>query len=153
MKRFISKLFVLSIVITIILCLLKEKDMTLRQSILKTFYPVIMFLGKLFPSAHAVLENKQQINPTVSFYSLQATTNNGDIISFEAFKGKKVLIINTASDCGFTAQYDELEKLHELYKDSLIMLAFPANDFKQQEKGTDAEIAAFCKKIMALVLI
>ncbi|MBA4197169.1 MAG: glutathione peroxidase [Chitinophaga sp.] len=120
--------------------------MTLRQSILKTFYPVIMFLGKLFPSAHAVLENKQQINPTVSFYSLQATTNNGDIISFEAFKGKKVLIINTASDCGFTAQYDELEKLHELYKDSLIMLAFPANDFKQQEKGTDAEIAAFCKK-------
>jgi glutathione peroxidase len=60
-------------------------------------------------------------------------------------KGKKVLIVNTASDCGFTGQYDELEKLHQQYKDKLIILGFPANDFKEQEKGDDAGIAEFCK--------
>jgi len=109
MKRFLTKLFVLTIVVATVLCFIKEKDMTLRQSVLKTLYPVIMFFGKLFPSANAVLENKNHIQPAVSFYSLQAVTNSGDTVSFEKFKGKKVLIVNTASDCGYTAQYDELE--------------------------------------------
>ena len=54
-------------------------------------------------------------------------------------------MVNTASDCGYTAQYDELQKLQEMYKDKLVIIGFPANDFKEQEKGTDAEIAEFCK--------
>ncbi|HXL59000.1 MAG TPA: glutathione peroxidase, partial [Chitinophagaceae bacterium] len=60
------------------------------------------------------------------------------------FKGKKVLLVNTASDCGYTGQYEELEKLYQQYKQRLIVIGFPANDFKEQEKGSDEEIAQFC---------
>ena len=60
-------------------------------------------------------------------------------------KGKKVMLVNTASDCGYTDQYDDLQKLYEEYKDKLVVIGFPANDFKEQEKGTDEEIAQFCK--------
>ena len=55
------------------------------------------------------------------------------------------MLVNTASDCGYTNQYTDLQKLADEYKDKLIVLGFPANDFKEQEKGTDEEIAAFCK--------
>ena len=55
------------------------------------------------------------------------------------------MIVNTASDCGYTGQYDGLEKLYQRYKNEFVILAFPANDFKEQEKGTDEDIAAFCK--------
>ncbi len=55
------------------------------------------------------------------------------------------MLVNTASDCGYTGQYDDLQKLSEKYKDRLVVIGFPANDFKEQEKGTDEEIAAFCK--------
>lgn len=61
------------------------------------------------------------------------------------FKGKKILFVNTASDCGYTDQYDALQKLYEDNKDKLMIIGFPANDFKEQEKGTDEEIAQFCK--------
>jgi len=56
-----------------------------------------------------------------------------------------LLIVNTASNCGYTNQYADLEKLYEKYKDKLLVIGFPANDFKEQEKGTDEEIATFCK--------
>jgi glutathione peroxidase len=56
-----------------------------------------------------------------------------------------VLIVNTASDCGYTGQYEQLEQLHKQYKDKLVVLGFPANDFKEQEKRDDAAIAEFCK--------
>ena len=71
---------------------------------------------------------------------------NGKPVSLALLKGKKVLIVNTASDCGYTDQYAELEKLYQQYKGQLEILAFPANDFKEQEKGNDAAIAEFCKK-------
>lgn len=119
--------------------------MTWRQSILKSVYPLIMLKGKLFPGSKDVQVNANKVVPPVSFYSLTAIGNKGDTISFSQFKGKKVLIVNTASDCGFTAQYDELEKLYQQYKDQLVILAFPANDFKEQEKKDDAAIAEFCK--------
>ena len=83
--------------------------------------------------------------PPVSFYSLKAIANNGNEFDFAQLKGKKVLLVNTASDCGFTGQYDQLQLLQEKYKDHLVVLGFPANDFKEQEKGSDEEIAAFCK--------
>ncbi|MDE3237313.1 MAG: glutathione peroxidase [Bacteroidota bacterium] len=120
--------------------------MTFRQAILKTFYPVIMFFGKVFPSKHAVLENSQHQAPLHSFYTLKAIANDGSTYSFSGLQGKKVMIVNTASDCGFTAQYAELEKLYEAHKSNLVIIAFPANDFQQQEKGSNAEIASFCKK-------
>ena len=71
--------------------------------------------------------------------------NNGTIFDFSSLKGKKVMLVNTASDCGYTDQYEALQKLSEEYKDKLIVIGFPANDFKQQEKGSDEEIAQFCK--------
>lgn len=139
------KLFISLTVILIVLLLIKRKDMTWRQSILKSVYPLIMLKGKLFPGSKDVQVNTGKVTPPVSFYSLTAISNKGDTIPFSRFKGKKVLIVNTASDCGFTAQYDELEKLYQQYKDQLVILAFPANDFKEQEKKDDAAIAEFCK--------
>lgn len=83
--------------------------------------------------------------PSVSFYSLKDTAIDGSVFDFEQLKGKKVMLVNTASDCGYTGQYDNLQKLSERYKDKVVVIGFPANDFKEQEKGTDDEIAAFCK--------
>jgi glutathione peroxidase len=88
-------------------------------------------------------EEKKQ--PALSFYDLEATRNNGETFEFAALKGKKVLVVNTASNCGYTGQYAELQDLYNRYKNEIEILAFPANDFKEQEKGTDAEIAEFCR--------
>ncbi len=122
----------------------KTKDMTARQKILKAVYPMwIWFAGKKGINTKNLSNEKAM--PAVSFYSLKDTTINGAAFDFEQLKGKKVMLVNTASDCGYTGQYDDLQKLSEKYKDKLIVIGFPANDFKEQEKGTDNEIAAFCK--------
>ena len=118
--------------------------MTPRQSILKFLYPIIALFSGFFKNG--VQNNKENLQPISSFYSLSATLNNGEIFSFDSLKGFKVLIVNTASDCGYTAQYAELEKLYQQHKDKLKIIAFPANDFKEQEKGNDEDIATFCKK-------
>ena len=119
--------------------------MTLRQNILKLIYPLFTWYKKSFQKQVQVLENEKKVQPAQSFYSLSSRMNNGSELKFDTFKGKKVLMVNTASDCGYTAQYDGLEKLFEEYGDKLVVIAFPANDFKEQEKGTDEEIASFCK--------
>ncbi len=78
-------------------------------------------------------------------YNFEATSIDGDSISFEQFKGKVILIVNTASKCGFTGQYEGLEKLYQEYKDKgLVILGFPANNFMKQEPGTNEEIKQFC---------
>jgi glutathione peroxidase len=77
---------------------------------------------------------------------LQATLNDGQEFDFLQLKNKKILIVNTASDCGFTPQYEELEKLFNLKKDTLEILAFPANDFQKQESKNDHSISEFCKQ-------
>lgn len=118
--------------------------MTLRQKVLKTLYPFIMKAGKLFGKKATVETIKDNVKSIIPFYNLQATNNKGIQINFADFKGKKVLIVNTASDCGYTAQFYELEKMNELYKEHVVIIAFPSNDFKEQEKGSDEEIAAFC---------
>ena|SRR5689334_2890956 len=119
--------------------------MTLRQTILKALYPLWMFLGRAFGKRSKVLINKRNIQPLQSFYDLSAQLNNGTILSFNSLKGKKLLLVNTASDCGYTNQYDDLQKLYEEHRDMLAIIAFPANDFKEQEKGSDEEIGNFCK--------
>ena len=70
----------------------------------------------------------------------------GKTINFADFKGKKILVVNTASECGFTPQYADLEKLSNEYKDKLVVVGFPANNFGGQEPGTNVEIGAFCQK-------
>lgn len=82
----------------------------------------------------------------ISIYDFKVPGLNGGSIDLAKYKGKKILIVNTASKCGFTPQYAELEKLSEQYKDKIVVLGFPANNFRQQEPGTNAEIAEFCSK-------
>ncbi|MDB5230963.1 MAG: Peroxiredoxin [Chitinophagaceae bacterium] len=79
-------------------------------------------------------------------YSYKVTSLDGKTIDFSKFKGKKIMIVNTASKCGNTPQYAELEKLYEQYKDKLVIVGFPANNFGQQEPGTNTEIQEFCTK-------
>lgn len=81
-----------------------------------------------------------------SIHSFKVEALDGKTIDFSKFKGKKILIVNTASECGFTPQYEDLEKLYETYKDKLVIVGFPANNFGGQEPGTNEEIGAFCKK-------
>lgn len=71
---------------------------------------------------------------------------DGKDVSLSQFKGKKILIVNVASQCGFTSQYKELEELSKTYKDKLVVIGFPANDFGGQEPGSDSEIKTFCQK-------
>jgi glutathione peroxidase len=125
--------------------LLKKKDMSYRQSILKAMYPVIMFPGKLFGAQQSIKINAENKLPLVDFFAQKITLNNGTEIVLNQFKGKKILLVNTASDCGYTGQYAELEKLHQQYLNNLIIIGFPANDFKGQEKKGDSAIAEFCK--------
>lgn len=117
---------------------------TVKQKILRTLYPVIRKAGKSGKNG-TVLNNTDEILPDKSFYNLHAELNNGEVINFSDFTGKKTLIVNTASDCGYTGQYAELQKLHEKMGDQLVIIAFPANDFADQEKGSDQEIAHFCQ--------
>jgi glutathione peroxidase len=83
---------------------------------------------------------------TQTIYDFKVASLNGGIIDFADFKGKKILIVNTASKCGFTPQYEGLEKLYETYKDKLVIVGFPANNFLSQEPGSNETIEAFCKK-------
>jgi glutathione peroxidase len=82
-----------------------------------------------------------------SFYDLTATTIDGDTYAFSELKGKRVLIVNTASKCGYTPQYEGLQELHNAYGgEDFIILGFPSNDFGFQEPGSEEKIADFCEK-------
>lgn len=121
------------------------KNMTIRQRVLKTVYPAFTWWNKLTGKNAKVFTNETPSVPPQSIYELSVLLNNGEDLSLSQFKGKKLLLVNTASDCGFTDQYTELQSLYEENKDKLMVIGFPANNFKQQEKGTDEEIAQFCK--------
>ena len=81
-----------------------------------------------------------------SIYDYKVEALDGSLIDFAAYKGKKILIVNTASKCGYTKQYEALEKLYEDKKEKLVIIGFPANNFMSQEPGSNAEIGEFCKK-------
>lgn len=81
-----------------------------------------------------------------SIYDFKVTSLEGKEINFADFKGKKILIVNTASKCGFTPQYKELETLYQQYKGQLVIVGFPANDFLYQEPKGNTEIAEFCQR-------
>ena len=117
--------------------------MTTRQKILKFLYPVLNRVSLLAGKSNKILKSTNVA--TTSFYDLTTTLNNGSELDFASLKGKKVLLVNTASDCGYTNQYEGLQALHENYKDKLVLVGFPANDFGELEKGSDATIEQFCK--------
>ncbi|WP_370874196.1 glutathione peroxidase [Epilithonimonas hungarica] len=88
-------------------------------------------------------KNKAQAK---SIHGFKVEALDGSTIDFSKFKGKKILVVNTASECGFTPQYADLEKLYEAYKDKLVVVGFPANNFGGQEPGSNHEIATFCQR-------
>jgi glutathione peroxidase len=84
---------------------------------------------------------------TASFYDFKTKTIDGKDFNFADLKGKKILVVNTASKCGYTPQYADLEKLYTDYKDkNFVIIGFPANNFMHQEPGTNGEIQEFCTK-------
>lgn len=86
------------------------------------------------------------ISSPSSIYEFKPISIDGKVVDLSIYKGKKILIVNTASECGSTPQYADLEKLYEKYKSKLVVIGFPANNFGKQEPGNNTEIAAFCKK-------
>ena len=98
------------------------------------------FLATLLIVASAYLGNAQSI------HSFKVQSIDGTQINLASFKGKKILVVNTASKCGYTPQYEALEKVYEQYKDKLVIIGFPCNQFGGQEPGTNEEIVSFCKK-------
>ena len=82
-----------------------------------------------------------------TIYDFKVDGLSGGSIDFSKFKGKKILVVNTASECGLTPQYKQLEELYEAYKDkNFVIVGFPSNSFKRQEKGSNSEIKAFCER-------
>jgi glutathione peroxidase len=100
---------------------------------------VITFLSGMFSST-------EKTEVSNSIYDFKMKTLEGKEIDFSQYRGKKLLIVNTASKCGLTPQYAGLEKLHEQFRDRVNVLGFPANNFLWQEPGTNAEIAEFCER-------
>lgn len=101
----------------------------------------ILLLGLLF----LLLIPDNMIAQQTDFYSYVVKDIDGNDFSFETLKGKKVMIVNVASKCGFTPQYEQLEAIYNKYRDQdFIIIGFPANNFLKQEPGTDEEIKNFC---------
>jgi glutathione peroxidase len=106
----------------------------------------------LTPGAAATNESKDMDDAVtvdtkaVKFYDLVATKGSGELVPLKQYRGKVTLVANTASKCGYTPQYEALQKIQTTYENKgLVVLGFPSNDFKQQEPGTDKEIQSFCK--------
>ena len=105
-------------------------------------------IGALFINsfkAKNIILNTKNIAPKKSFYELEAISIDGKKISFNQYKNKKILIVNVASKCGYTYQYEGLQKLQDIYQDKVIVLGFPANDFFNQESGSNEDIEEFCE--------
>lgn len=118
--------------------------MTIRQRSMKLIYPILIGVGKLLNKNGGIYKNEHNVKPITPFFNLSAVAGNGERINFSQYQGKKILIVNTASDCGFTAQLGDLQQLQEMFTKQLVVLAFPSNEFKKQESGSDEEIQTFC---------
>jgi glutathione peroxidase len=117
--------------------------MNLRQKMTSLLYPLIM-KGAKNGKLGKIIKNTNKVSAIKSFYELKSYKGNGEAINFSDFKNKKVLIVNTASNCGFTNQYSSLQALYEKEQKRLTILGFPSNEFKEQESADDKGIAEFC---------
>ncbi len=111
----------------------------------------LFFICLLLWQACSNAGNEQQAGLTESntmsdFYDFQLKALDGEEIDFSRYKGKKVLLVNVASECGYTPQYEDLQNLHTEYRHKVAVLGFPANNFGGQESGTNQQIADFCQK-------
>ncbi len=92
------------------------------------------------------LKTNKSMQASASLYDISINSLTGEPIDLSSFKGKKILIVNTASECGFTGQYEGLQELYNTYKDKLVVIGVPCNQFGGQEPGTASEIQSFCKQ-------
>jgi glutathione peroxidase len=119
------------------------------KNTITAFSIALLFMGTSI-QAQTNSTSKKTENETVmdqSIYQFKVEDLSGKTFDFASLKGKKILIVNTASKCGLTPQYEGLEKLYEMYKDqNFVIVGFPANNFGAQEPGTNKEIGAFCQK-------
>ena len=99
----------------------------------------------LFFATFLVTPNSKIMNSKPSIYDISLISLTGEKIDLAKFKGKKILIVNTASECGFTKQFADLQKLHEKYQDKLVIIGVPCNQFGGQEPGNAQEIQSFCQ--------
>jgi len=90
-------------------------------------------------------KSKPKTEPSESIYDININALNGDPINLSDYKGKFILFVNVASECGFTGQYEDLQKLYESHQDKLMIIGVPCNQFGGQEPGTASEIQNFCK--------
>ncbi|MBK8712826.1 MAG: glutathione peroxidase [Niastella sp.] len=118
--------------------------MSNKQKAMVFIYPLLSRITKWIGKSQKIIKSTSMAPE--SFYLLNAVLIHGETFSFESLKGKKVLLVNTASDCGYTPQYKGLEQLHQQEKDRLVIIGFPSNDFGEQEKGSNNEIGNFCEK-------
>jgi glutathione peroxidase len=108
---------------------------------MKNLTIMILLLG-LFSGCNS---NAQDTTKT-SIHQFSFTDINGNEVNMKDFEGKNIVIVNVASECGFTKQYEDLQKLHEAYKENTVVIGFPCNQFGGQEPGSEEEIETFCKK-------
>ena len=103
-----------------------------------------IYLLCLFLSIN-LINKKEKMETNSSLYNIEINSISGEKINLADYKGKKILFVNVASECGFTPQYEGLQELYELYKDKLMVIGVPSNQFGRQEPGTATEIQSFCK--------
>lgn len=117
---------------------------------MKKIFAIIAFVGSLFSCKQAKLQTQPDANAPAqreSIHQFKVETLDGNTFDFASLKGKKVMVVNTASKCGLTPQYADLQKLYDQYKTkNFVIVGFPANDFLFQEPGSNEEIGAFCQK-------
>ena len=124
--------------------------------LLPAHYLLITFIGfsiilLLSGFSYQKIAKKVDNSPSkASFYELKAIGIDGEEISFNQYKDKKVLIVNVATKCGYTYQYEGMQKLNDLYGDKVTVLGFPANDFLFQESGSNESIAEFCESVFGV---
>lgn len=108
----------------------------------KFFLPIVLFVAC---TSAISKDKKMNVDYPKSIFEFSVPSIEGGTIDFSKYKGKKILVVNTASKCGFTIQYEGLEKLYKENQDKLVVVGFPANNFGQQEPGSNEEIQEFCK--------
>ncbi len=114
----------------------------MRYSFLVVAALIVMGIGAWFSGFFA----SSNQGGAGSIYDFTINSLDGTPVDFEQFRGQNLLIVNTASKCGYTPQYKTLQELHEAYGDHVVVLGFPANNFLWQEPGTNEEIATFCEE-------
>jgi len=125
----------------------KIKNMSIKLSLLVAIctifgaYTYLDFTGKILNRPMQTQETE-----TKSFFSYTVNSLDGKPVSLEQFKGKKIIVLNVASECGYTPQYADWQAFYEAHKDKVVVLGFPCNDFGGQEPGDATKISSFCQK-------